>query len=78
MHAQLLERGRTRGSDKVPAEQLRLHAPMAEKNGWPYVESITGFPTVARAYHDAIMTGVSPTVAKKDQTETEPDFSWAA
>jgi hypothetical protein len=43
------------------------------KHGWPFAVSISGFPKVARAYHDARMAGTQ--AAPETQAELEPDFS---
>ena len=41
-----------------------------DKNGWPYVVTISGFPKVSLAYHDARMNGGINSVA----VEIEPNF----
>lgn len=41
-----------------------------DKNGWTYVVTISGFPKVSQAYHDARMNGDMSHQA----TEIEPDF----
>lgn len=40
-----------------------------DRNGWPYARSITGFPKVSRAFHDAKMNGII-----QAPLEQEPDF----
>ena len=40
-----------------------------DRNGWPYVKSISGFPKVSVSYHDARMNGTA-----KSNMELEPDF----
>lgn len=44
------------------------------RNGWPFVTSISGFPTVSRASHDALMAGATPQVAKA-KARAEPNFA---
>ncbi|HCY61548.1 MAG TPA: hypothetical protein DHV59_01630 [Oxalobacteraceae bacterium] len=43
-----------------------------DKNRWPYVIDIMGFPKVSKAYHDSRMSGI-PT--PPPELATEPDFS---
>jgi hypothetical protein len=42
-----------------------------DKNRWPYVVNINGFPKVSKAYHDARMSGITTPPAPR----VEPDFS---
>jgi hypothetical protein len=44
-----------------------------QRNKWPYVDSLSGFPKVSRAYHDARMSG-SPAAAPADAFDEEPNF----
>lgn len=43
------------------------------RNHWPFVVSISGFPTVSRACHDALMAGAAPQ-ATKAKVRAEPNF----
>lgn len=43
------------------------------RNNWPFVPTITGFPTVARSYHDARMTGAA-TGGTHIKVRIEPNF----
>lgn len=43
-----------------------------DKNGWPYVENIRGFPKVWRKYHDAQMSGYVS--EGKASVRIEPNF----
>lgn len=43
------------------------------RNGWPFVTSISGFPTVGRPYHDARMAGEVPGKGKA-KVRVEPNF----
>jgi hypothetical protein len=45
-----------------------------ERNRWPFVRSITGFPTVARSFHDSMMAGAEPEIARK-KIRVEPNFA---
>ncbi|MBC3864223.1 DUF4224 domain-containing protein [Undibacterium jejuense] len=42
-----------------------------KKNGWPFVQSINGFPKVAISYHHARMNGQ---LKSENESEFEPDF----
>jgi hypothetical protein len=42
-----------------------------DRQGWPYVVSLSGFPSVSRAFHDSVMLA-KPVAA---DTSIEPDFS---
>ncbi|WP_190275171.1 DUF4224 domain-containing protein [Collimonas fungivorans] len=44
-----------------------------DKNSWPYAKSITGFPIVSRAYHDARMSGTQ-TGKPSGKVRVEPNF----
>ena len=41
-----------------------------DRNGWPYVVTISGFPKVSLAYHDARMIGE----VRSQTAEIEPNF----
>lgn len=43
-----------------------------DRNGWPYVENIRGFPRVWRKYHDARMSGENPEASVRPRIE--PNF----
>lgn len=45
-----------------------------DRGNWPYEKNLVGFPRVARAYHDARMSGVKPALAKSAQ-RVEPNFA---
>lgn len=44
------------------------------KNGWPFMVSISGFPNVGRAFHDAKMAGEN-TSKGKTKVRVEPNFA---
>lgn len=43
------------------------------RNKWPFEVSISGFPIVGRAYHDARMSGIA-TDKGKIKVRVEPNF----
>lgn len=44
-----------------------------DRNNWPYVLNLAGFPKVSTKYHDARMSGAVPTNTDCE-LELEPDF----
>jgi len=42
-----------------------------DRQAWPYVTSVSGFPSVSRAFHDSVMLGKQSAPA----ASSEPDFS---
>lgn len=44
------------------------------RNKWPFETSLSGFPIVGRAYHDARMAGEAPGKGKA-KVRVEPNFA---
>jgi len=72
MHSTYLTAGELADLIECESNSFACMRRWLDRNAWPYAKSITGFPKVSRAYHDARMSGASP---QATELEFEPNFA---